>query len=439
MTWQVVRRSRECLIPINRPENEKDSERWQDVSFASSFVRDYTQHCTRMDSLYGSFGIQHVIIRETRRFFKSNPLLSLTGVLLLSGGVGSSAVSLSLLLAFSSPSYPGLRTQGYATIGESESGSIAMPVPWKRFEELGREQRGAVRLAAYSPAREVTLAWDSRHKSVHVAAISSGFFSGFAVPLAAGRDFIPGEAESAGEHKAIVGAALAQAFFGSPNAAMGRSVLLNGSSYEITGVATPAFHGILGDSADVWVTANSVVPLQIDLPNNDRAPSGLWKYVNTFYFLAASDLESSVQLAANAGKLFPLRASDGSSLSAAQGISIDWQRDRTRRRWLRLGFGFSLSLALVSCLNVCLLLLARAPLLVEEVRLKRALGARTRRIAVELATGPMAMMSAGLLASLLLWATALVVVARLGSRMGMNNCCSVRLPLSFLRSRANCF
>jgi hypothetical protein len=373
------------------------------------------QHRTRMDSLHGSFGIQHMIIRETRRFFKSNPLLSLTGVLLLSIGVGSSAISLSLLLAFSSPSYPGLRSQGYATIGDSENGSLAMPVPWKRFEEISREQRGSVRLVAYSPTDQFVIASVSggEHKSVRVAAISGGFFSGFALPLAAGRDFTPAEAEAAGEHKAIASAVLAQSLYGSPSAALGRPVLLNGASYEITGVAAPAFHGLFGDSADVWVTANSVVPLRFDLPNSNRAPPGLWKYLNTFYLLAASDLQSSVQLAANARQLLPLRASDGSSLSAAQGISVDWQRDRTLRRWLRLGFGFSLSLALVSCLNVCLLLLARAPLLVEEVRLKRALGAGTRRISIELATGPLAMMSVGLLASLPLWAAALVAVARL--------------------------
>ena len=356
-----------------------------------------------------------MILRETRRFFKSNPLLSLTGVLLLSAGVGSSAVSLSLLLAFSSPGFPGMRSQGYATIGEGESGSVAMPVPWKRFEELDREQRGAVRLAAYSPLDHSVVASVSggEHQPVRVAAISSGFFSGFSLPLAAGRDFTQSEAEGAGQHKAIVGAALAQSLFGSPGAALGRTVMLNGDAYEVTGVAEPAFHGIFGDSANVWVTANSVVPLLIDLPNRDHAPSGLWKYVNAFYFLAASDLQSSAQLSAKAGQLFPLRASDGSLLGAGEGISVDWQRDRTLRRWLRLGLGFSLALALVSCLNVCLLLLARAPLLVEEVRLKRALGATTHRIAIELAVGPAAMMSAGLLASLLLWAAALVAVARL--------------------------
>ena len=203
--------------------------------------------------------------------------------------------------------------------------------------------------------------------------------------------------------------------FGSPRAALEQPVLLDGFSFQIVGVAPPAFHGLFGDLADLWVTANSVVPLQFNLPNGDLAPSGLWKYINTFYILVASDLESSARLAADAGRLFLLRASDGSSLAAAQGISVDWQRDRTLRRWLRLGLGFTLSLALVSCLNVCLLLLARAPLLLEEVRLKRALGAGTRRILIELAMGPAAMMSSGLLAALLLWAAALVVVARLSN------------------------
>ncbi len=356
-------------------------------------------------------------LRETRRFFRSNPLLCLTGVLLLSLGVGSSAISLSLLLAFSSPGFPGMRSQGYATIGEGESGSVAMPVPWRRFEDLDRQKRGSVRLAAYAPSDHFVVASASGggRKSVPVAAISGEFFSNFALSLAAGRDFTLGEAESAGVHKAILGTLLAKALFGSPSSAVGRIVLLNGDSYEVTGVAGPAFHGIFGDSAEVWVTANSVVPLDISIPNGDHAPPGLWKYVNAFYLVAGSETESSAQLAADTGRLFPLRGGDGTTLRVGEGISVDWQRDRSMRRWLRLGLGFSLSLALVSSLNVCLLLLARSPLLVEEVRLKRALGAGTRRIATELAAGPAAMMLAGLFASLILWAAAMESVSRLSN------------------------
>ena len=192
--------------------------------------------------------MQQMIARETLRFFKSSPLLSLTGVLLLSVGVGSAAVSLSLLLAFSSPTYPGMRIQGYATIGEGESGSVAMPVSWNQFEELSRDQRGAQRLAAYSPAVEIALGSpEGEPRHVRVAAVSGGFFfraSPSRYPP--GRDFTPGEAGSAGQHEAIASSDLAQLLFGSPRAALGQTVLLNGGAYQITGIAAPAFHEFWG-------------------------------------------------------------------------------------------------------------------------------------------------------------------------------------------------
>ena len=351
-----------------------------------------------------------MIAREIRRFFKSSPLVSLTGVLLLAVGVGSSAIAVSLLRAFSSPRCPGMREQEYATIGEGESDELAMPISWGRFEELRQERGGAVRMAAYSPAAEAVVVSGGRHKQVRVAAVSSGFFSGFTLPLEAGRDFTPGEAGTSGQHQIVLSDPLARLLFGSPSASVGGVVVLGGLPYQVAGVAPPPFSGIFGDTADAWTPANCVVPLRLSLPAG--VPPGTWKYINSFYVLLASDKLTSASLAESAPGVFHLRAGGESALGAAQGISVDWRRDRTLRRWLRLGLGFSLSLALVSCLNVCLLLLARVPLLVEEVRLKRALGAGPRRISIELTVGPAAMMLAGLLAALLLWAAVLLLLMR---------------------------
>ena len=351
-----------------------------------------------------------MIARETRRFFRSSPLVSFTGVLLLAVGVGSSAIAVSLLQAFTSPRYPGMRAQGYATIGEGDSDELAMPISWAQFEKLRPERGGAMRMAAYSPAAEAVVVFGDTRKPVRVAAVSGGFFSGFTVPLVTGRDFNPGEAATAGQHEIILSSPLARLLFGSPNASVGQVVRLGGLPYQVTGVAPRSFSGLFGDTADAWVPANCVVPLRLNLPTG--VPPDMWKYMNSFYVLLASDGLSSAGLAECAPRVLPLRAGGESALGVAQGISVDWHRDQTLRRWLRLGLGFSLALAFVSCLNVCLLLLARVPLLVEEVRLKKALGAGSRQISMELATGPAVMMLTGLLAALLLWAAVLLVLVR---------------------------
>lgn len=351
-----------------------------------------------------------MMIRESRRFFKSSPLLSVTGVLLLAVGVGSSAIAASLLQAFSSPRYPGMLAQGYATIAGGNNDKLAMPISWGRFEELRPKVGGGLRLAAYSPAADAELASGNLRKRVRVAAVSSGFFSGFTAALAAGRDFTPGEAGTAGQHHIILGESLAKSLFGSPVAGVGQMVMLDGLPYRVTGVAPRAFTGVLGDTADAWVAANCVVPLRLNLAAN--MPPNMWKYMNSFYVLLASNVESSASLARSAARLLPLQAGGNSALGAAQGVSVDWHRDHILRRWLRLGLGFSIALALVSCLNLCLLLLARVPLLGEEVRLKKALGAGAPRICMELAIGPAAMMLAGLIAALLLWAVAMVALVR---------------------------
>lgn len=353
-----------------------------------------------------------MILRECQRFFRSSPLLSAVGIALLAVGVGSSAIAFSMLRVFSAPRFPGVRFQAYATIGEGSSLSMEMPVPWNRFDDLRNGNSGGIRLAAYSPAGDVELAQSDTRKNIKVAAISGEFFSTIAAPLAAGRDFTAGEAETPGRHLVILGAALATSLFGSAQGAPGQLVMLNGLPYEVTGVAPASFRGVFEDSAEAWVPANCVIPLRLNLPSGASAPTGIWRVLNSFYVLAASEHLSSAQLFGELDHMLPLRPSGKSPLEAGQGISIDPGRDETVRRWLRLGLGFSLGLALVSCLNVCLLLLSRAPLLVEEVRLKRALGADSRRIAMELAMGPVAMMALGLLASSVLWAGGLIAVSR---------------------------
>ncbi len=85
----------------------------------------------------------------------------------------------------------------------------------------------------------------------------------------------------------------------------------------------------------------------------------------------------------------------GVKLAAHPGITIDPEQDARLRRWAGLAFFLAWSLTLASGFSFGGLLLARASRQLDEVRLKRALGANAARLIGELSAGPLAVVSAG--------------------------------------------
>jgi putative ABC transport system permease protein len=354
-----------------------------------------------------------VILREARRYWRSSPLLSLSAVAVLALGIGACALTLALLLAFSSLTYPGMRQMGYATIAEETEGGGSVPITWKRFEELASSGRNT-RLAAYSRLINTTADIGGSNRVLKVAAVSSGFFSVFTPQLSAGRDFSWVEEDRSGTHVIIVSDSLATGLFKSPEKALERFVVINGLSYKVVGVAPADFRGMFGDSVEAWVPANSVIPLALPVTPELAAllKPDSWKTIATFYGIAGSGRASSTELVADLSRSLPLRAVGESPLHVSQGLSADPVRDAKLRKWLRLGLLLALFFTVVSSLNYSLLLLARTPRYVEEVRLKKALGAGSGRLMTELMIGPAAMVGAGLVAASLFCGGGLMLISR---------------------------
>jgi predicted permease len=337
-----------------------------------------------------------MIVLEVRRFFRSAKVLTISGVVVLGIGVGSSALALSLLFAASSLVSTGMRHLGYATIAEPTGDGGSTPISWRDFEKARNLSDSVANIAAYSVPIGTHIEIDGRTHPFRVAAISKGFFSTFSEPLSAGQDFNVSEESSPANRSIILGMRSAVSLFGSPSGAIGRYVTIDGTQFETVGVAPPKFNGTLGDSVDAWVPAHSVVPLVMRIPEGDQADSGLWSVISSFYVVAASNHLSSATLSATLSQILKGARPNGLTLQASQGLTRDSRRDGKARKWLRLGVFLSFSLTIITCLNFSLLLLARAPRYLEEVRLKRALGARFNVLLIELIAGPAAMMLASL-------------------------------------------
>jgi len=341
----------------------------------------------------------------------SSPLLSLSGVIILALGMGSSALALALLLAFSSLGYPGMRTAGFATIAEESEGGGSMQVTWHNFEMLRANPQQGAALAVYSKPINATLQAHGTDKPLRLALISRGFFSEFTSHLTAGRDFYPDEEGETDRHVIILSAKLATELFESPSNALEQIVTIDGTPYEVVGAAPSGFHGVFGDTVSAWAPASCLLNLNFHQASTPPSDSSVWKQIAFFYGVAVSNRVSSEELAASLVKVLQLHPNSEAPLHVSQGLTMDPMRDVRIRKWLRLGLLLALTFTVVSSLNYSLLMLARTPRYIEEVRLKRALGANSSQLITELIIGPASMVATGLICAFLLWFGGLVLIA----------------------------
>ncbi len=96
---------------------------------------------------------------------------------------------------------------------------------------------------------------------LNASLVSNGFFSLFGLNPVAGRGFSPVEQVKGAALVCILDAAFAAQEFGSPVSAVGRSLALNGKSYNVVGVM-PAMTPSIRRRAQVWFPLEAAPPLE---------------------------------------------------------------------------------------------------------------------------------------------------------------------------------
>jgi predicted permease len=330
-------------------------------------------------------------------------------------GFGASALAFVLLSAFSSLQAPGMKNMSYATLAEGTEGGEIAPVSWEQYERLRQAPLPGVTLAAYSKPIKVQIGSADNRKTVSISAVSADFFSMLSSRLYAGRSFYAEEEATPGSHQVVISVQLAAELFRHPENAVEGTVLINDTPFEVVGIAPRTFRGALGTTEEAWVPANCVIPLILNLPPDKETNQSVWRVVAGFFTIAGSDRLSSNGLINTLNQSAILKHPGTADLVVSAGLTTDPVRDEKLRKWSRLGLILALIFVSVSALDVCLLLLARAPARVEEVRLRRALGASTRRLAVELTVGPAAVLLAGQCLACAIAIGALLYISHLSS------------------------
>ncbi len=212
------------------------------ASFASLGVGlDHTQSLkpTLMNDLFRD-------LQYSFRMLVKNPVFTVAAVLTLALGIGLNAATFSavrsiLLRPLGGVTQPDALVQVYRKWPGMDFGSVSIP----HYQDL-RDRTGDVfeSLAAYKFA-PMALAVDGQSERLMGMVVSANFFQTYGAQPALGRAFIPGEeAVGPGAHPVVV---LGHGFwltrFGGQPDVVGRTVNINGHTFEVVGVAPPAFKG----------------------------------------------------------------------------------------------------------------------------------------------------------------------------------------------------
>ncbi len=325
-------------------------------------------------------------VRYAMRSLRRTPAFTLSAAAVLALGIGSSTAIFSAVDAVlvSRLPYPNdeqltfiyMQYSPTSLAGVSNVDYRAVEAQQRSFSSVGALQR-----------RDVTIATGDTPRRAPIGAATASFFRTLGVAVAHGRGLTPGDDALGAPRVVVIGHNLATRDFGSPAAALQRTLIMDGVAHVIVGVLPPGVTALAGYRSEVWPA------LQLPVPQR-RGP---------FVHLVVGRLKEGVSLEATRADLAGISAR----------IFDQWSdrfQDRQattapfpmRQRMLR-NAGKTLSLfagavglvLLIAVANVASLMLVRATSRSREAALRTMLGASRARLARLLVTESLVLSALG--------------------------------------------
>jgi putative ABC transport system permease protein len=326
-------------------------------------------------------------LRYGVRMLAKAPWFTTAAVLILALGIGANTAVFSILDAvlIRPLPYPQSERLVKADVFDLKSGDFYGKTSYPDFTDWSEQSHFFDHLAAYED-KTFNLAGTLQPERVKGQVASPDFFETLGVEPLQGRSL----ASARNQQAVVLSYSLWSHSFGSDPRFIGRSITLDGYSYEVIGVMPPGFQ-FPDPQTQLWVSITSVRPdLREEIVARGNLEISVIGRLNANVTLSQAQAEIAV-IAHRLEEKYPDSNRDlGVRLIPSQEAVVGKFRSA-----LLILMGSAALVLLIACANIGTMLLARAAARQSEIAIRSTMGATRRRIIAQLLTESLLLAGAG--------------------------------------------